>query len=905
MTAAVTTCWWQKNKKGNVFEDTGDTRTGCLVLLHADRLAATDEPATTDVARLDELFAAPSVNLQLQRCPYYHFDSFKRHHYLTEGINKSCWSWELRLHGRPIGFHSVNAALGMPGAGEGTSGGSREHRVVILPDFQGIGLGWMLAETVAAQLTSTGRRYTSITMHPTYGACRDRSERWRPNARNHKADKDEATTDVRGRSLAQKAGTSAPTTRDKLRPSYRHEYVGDPGAERETILANLSDTIPPHNCKPVGCCHCTTNRAEFQKKLDLYKLSPTNELKGTCWVKGGPPALAVPRPPVSTLKREDRHVTKRLEAVTVEGGRGPRSKKDVLAEKRAKKDADLLHREAVKKFDTPTEFEGDWTKKEGKWVVPKEDREDFSTDGPLIGTKVWRNVDGTVLEGEVIGVGALLIHEDDEDKVACVRVVYENGFQQDLYHYAGDDEFGAARDAFVRWEAFKRRDASSEEVEGGNWTRGDDGKWTPSAQDEGAFLLEGERIGDLVRTNVTLHNGDDVPCDGVVIGVGRVQAEDGTYQACTRVTYKPPEGVDAIDIQEDLWETEFQVAWKASRKWEKKLKRAARGGGYDAGGSHSRDGSPRSRRPGHDKTDGAFLPGDRVEVVGQGGGVITTVSNPVPQRSRRRTAEVYGKAETGLAPTMYSVVFDTGPAAGKSATLTLDQLLRGVPKCWSAQKRRRRRGGGDEDEVVLDDRDDDEDMVDEFGGLFEVALQKGERVEVRQRKGRKEEVWVLGRVKASSAVGYDVVLDDGRVETCAVRSVRPADEDGLHLFPSKKKKRPKPAAAPKPPKRRLSAFAADFFAVGADVDALFGMDLSVIRRVCVLRARCLCVVSVVARLRWSRRAGARWYRGTVDDLVKDGAGKLKSYEIRWPSNDDCNRIAPKKVRPHERGTPDG
>ena len=54
--AVVTTCWWPKNKKANAFDDTGDTRTGCLVLLHADRLAATDEPATTDVARLDELF---------------------------------------------------------------------------------------------------------------------------------------------------------------------------------------------------------------------------------------------------------------------------------------------------------------------------------------------------------------------------------------------------------------------------------------------------------------------------------------------------------------------------------------------------------------------------------------------------------------------------------------------------------------------------------------------------------------------------------------------------------------------------------------------------------------------------------------------------------------------------------
>ena len=234
-----------------------------------------------------------------------------------------------------------------------------------------------------------------------------------------------------------------------------------------------------------------------------------------------------------------------------------------------------------------------------------------------------------------------------------------------------------------------------------------------------------------------------------------------------------------------------------------------------------------------------------MEVVGQGGGVITTVSNPVPQRSRRRTAELYGKAETGPAPTMYSVVFDTGPAAGKSATLTLDQLLKGVPECWSAQKRqRRRRDGGGEDEVVLDDRDDDEDMVDEFGGLFPTALQVGERVEVRQRKGRKEEVWVLGRVKSSSAVGYDVVLDDGRVESCAARSVRPADEDGLNLLPvPSKKKRPKPAASPKPPKRRLSAFAADFFAVGADVDALFGMDLSVIRpRVCVARALFVCCV---------------------------------------------------------------
>ena len=132
-------------------------------------------------------------------------------------------------------------------------------------------------------------------------------------------------------------------------------------------------------------------RAEFQKKLVPLRLSPTNELKGTCWVKGGRPRAGHAAAASWTLKREDRSVTLLLEAVKVEGARGPRSKKDVLAEKKAKKDSKLTARRRCA-FDTPVDFEGDWTKKEGKWVVPKEDREDFRTDGPLIGTKVWRNV---------------------------------------------------------------------------------------------------------------------------------------------------------------------------------------------------------------------------------------------------------------------------------------------------------------------------------------------------------------------------------------------------------------------------------------------------------------------------------------------------------------------------------
>ena len=78
------------------------------------------------------------------------------------------------------------------------------------------------------------------------------------------------------------------------------------------------------------------------------------------------------------------------------------------------------------------------------------------------------------------------------------------------------------------------------------------------------------------------------------------------------------------------------------------------------------------------------------------------------------------------------------------------------------------------------------------------------------------------------------------------------------------------------------------------------MDLSVIRpRVCVARALFVCCVRRGAS-RWSRRAGARWYRGTVDELVKDGAGKIV---LRDPlvRRTTTARIAPTRVRPHERG----
>jgi GNAT superfamily N-acetyltransferase len=55
----------------------------------------------------------------------------------------------------------------------------REHRTVVLPDYQGFGLGSLMADAVAHLCSEMGYTFMSTTAHPTYGGYRDRSPFWK------------------------------------------------------------------------------------------------------------------------------------------------------------------------------------------------------------------------------------------------------------------------------------------------------------------------------------------------------------------------------------------------------------------------------------------------------------------------------------------------------------------------------------------------------------------------------------------------------------------------------------------------------------------------------------------------------------------------------------------------------
>jgi len=125
------------------------------------------------------LWRRPDVHLSIERCGSEWWKVFKDHHYLSEDINKSSRCYIAKWNNNPVGFVSI---LPMP---SGTLKNAwREHRVVILPDYQGIGLGVRLSDAIGQVYVDDGKRYYSKTAHPRMGEYRNKSKLWKPTTKN-------------------------------------------------------------------------------------------------------------------------------------------------------------------------------------------------------------------------------------------------------------------------------------------------------------------------------------------------------------------------------------------------------------------------------------------------------------------------------------------------------------------------------------------------------------------------------------------------------------------------------------------------------------------------------------------------------------------------------------------------
>ena len=211
---------------------------------------------------------------------------FSPNHYLGgASFNGNCQAWVFFLGERAVAFDST---LAMPGRSVQTV---RQHRLVVMPDFQGLGIGSAVTRHDAAKIITTRRaktdvydephtqRYQSSTYHTKLGKSRDASPLWRGTNLNGKPKNmaDTSKSITAGLNVLQKAKGKAIASIDRQKSSsavkerkaivYSHEYLGT-DAERRLFLEGCGERCEEQSEK------------ENSNFLSIRK------------IKGGPPAPA-------------------------------------------------------------------------------------------------------------------------------------------------------------------------------------------------------------------------------------------------------------------------------------------------------------------------------------------------------------------------------------------------------------------------------------------------------------------------------------------------------------------------------------------------------------------------------------------------------------------------------------
>jgi len=115
----------------------------------------------------------PEITLEIVRCSSKAWPLFAPHHYLTKEHSKSAVCFLAHMGGQPVAFSSW-----LPFVSPGPKS-RREHRTVVLPDFQGVGVGMAVSDTVASLFQALGEIPRSTTTHPAFIAARKRSKNWK------------------------------------------------------------------------------------------------------------------------------------------------------------------------------------------------------------------------------------------------------------------------------------------------------------------------------------------------------------------------------------------------------------------------------------------------------------------------------------------------------------------------------------------------------------------------------------------------------------------------------------------------------------------------------------------------------------------------------------------------------
>jgi ABC-type lipoprotein export system ATPase subunit len=115
----------------------------------------------------------PRIEFKIQKCNKEYWGIFRDYHYLNHNLHTGAQCFLGTINSRPVAFSSY---LHFPHPT--TKNAKREHRTVVLPDYQGLGLGNRISDFVAEYCKQRGFRYMSTTSQPSMIHYRNKSDLW-------------------------------------------------------------------------------------------------------------------------------------------------------------------------------------------------------------------------------------------------------------------------------------------------------------------------------------------------------------------------------------------------------------------------------------------------------------------------------------------------------------------------------------------------------------------------------------------------------------------------------------------------------------------------------------------------------------------------------------------------------
>ena len=114
----------------------------------------------------------PRIQLEIFRCRPGLWRMFRRHHYLSGGLSSVSQCYVALWNGEPVAFCAVVSLIARKNRW-------RISRIVTLPDYQGVGIGMRLVESVAEMYRRRGSRVNMTASHPAVIGHGRSSPRWK------------------------------------------------------------------------------------------------------------------------------------------------------------------------------------------------------------------------------------------------------------------------------------------------------------------------------------------------------------------------------------------------------------------------------------------------------------------------------------------------------------------------------------------------------------------------------------------------------------------------------------------------------------------------------------------------------------------------------------------------------